>query len=60
MKENLGLEHVRRGLLSFQGKIETISPDIPGKVTVSSSFDPTFLPIPPQSLAFPPAQKIYF
>ena len=34
MKENLGQEHVKWGLLSFQGKIETISPAILGKMTV--------------------------
>ena len=33
MKENLGQEHVKRGLLSFQGKIGTILLAIPGKMT---------------------------
>ena len=33
MKENLGQEHVERRILSFQGKIETIFPAIPGKMT---------------------------
>ena len=34
MKDNLGQEYVKGGLLSFQGKIETIAPDFPGKMTV--------------------------
>ena len=34
MKENLGQEHVERGLLSFQGKIGTIFSPIPGKMTI--------------------------
>ena len=34
MKENLGQEHVKRGPLSFQGKIGTIFLAIPGKITV--------------------------
>ena len=34
MKENLGQEHVKRGLLSFQGKNGTIFHAIPGKMTV--------------------------
>ena len=34
MNENLGQEHVKWGPLSFQGKIETIFPAIPGKMTV--------------------------
>ena len=35
MKENLGQEHVKRGLLSFQGKNWNNFPDIPGgKMTV--------------------------
>ena len=34
MKENLRQEHVKRGLLSFQGKIRTTFPAIPGKMTV--------------------------
>ena len=34
MKENLGQEHVERGLLSFQGKNGTIFPAIPGEMTV--------------------------
>ena len=44
-KENLGQEHVKGGLLSFQGKIGTISPDSPGKMTVfpvlTLLFDPS-------------------
>ena len=47
MKNNLGQECVKGGLLSFQGKNETIAPDFPEKMTVFSSFDPTFLPVPP-------------
>ena len=33
MKSNLGQECVKGGLLSFQGKIKTIAPDFPGKMT---------------------------
>ena len=47
MKDNIGQECVKRGLLSFQGKIGTIAPDFPGKWQFFSSFDPTFLPVPP-------------
>ena len=47
MNENLGQERVERGFLSFQGKVGTIAPDFPGKVTVFSSFDPNFPPVPP-------------
>ena len=34
MKENLGQKHVKRGLLSFQGKIGNIPSDFLGKMTV--------------------------
>ena len=34
------------GVLFFQDKIETIAPDLPGKMTVSH-FDPTFPHDPP-------------
>ena len=47
MKGNLFQECVKGVLLSFQGKIETIQPDFAGKMTVFSSFDPTFSPVPP-------------
>ena len=47
MKDNLGQECVKRRLLSFQGKIETIGPDFPGKMTAFCNFDPTFPPVPP-------------
>ena len=47
MKENLGQEHVKRGLPCFQDKIGKIAPDFPGKMTVFSSFVPTFPPISP-------------
>ena len=60
MKDNLGQECVKGGLLSFQGKIGTIAPDFPGKMTVFSSFDPTFPPVPLKNLALPPTQKLYF
>ena len=53
MKDNLGQECVKGGLLSFKGKIETIAPDIsgkmkffPGKMKVFTSIDPTFPPVP--------------
>ena len=42
MKDNLCQKCVKGGLLSFQGKIETIAPDFPGKNDNSSTFDPTF------------------
>ena len=47
MKDNFGQECVKGRLLYFQGKIGTISSVIPGKITVFSSFEPTFLPVPP-------------
>ena len=47
MKEDLGQEHVKRGLLSFQGKTGKIVPNFIGKMTVFSSFDPTFPHVPP-------------
>ena len=50
MKENFGQEHVKRGLLSFQGKIGTIgtiSPAIAGKNDSFFTFDTTFPPTPP-------------
>ena len=34
MKDNLGEECVKGGLLSFQDKIETTASDFPGKMTV--------------------------
>ena len=34
MKDNLSQRCVDGGLLSFQGKIGTIAPDFPGKMTV--------------------------
>ena len=45
MKDNLGQECVKGGLLSFQGKYGTIAADFPGKMTVFASFDPTFPPV---------------
>ena len=48
MKDNLNQERVKGGLLSFQGKIGTIALDFLGKMTVFSSFDPTFPPVPPK------------
>ena len=42
MKDNLGQECVKGGLLSFQGKIETIAPAFRWKNDSFSSFDPTF------------------
>ena len=47
MKDNWGQECVKWGIPSFQGKIRTIVSDFPGKMTVFSSFDPTFPPVPP-------------
>ena len=34
MKDNLSQKCVKKGLLFFQGKIGTIAPDFPGKMTV--------------------------
>ena len=54
MKDNLGQECVKGGLLSFQGKIETVAPDFPGKMTVFSSFGLLFhLPLPKIWLSHP-------
>ena len=47
MKDNLGQECAKGGLLSFKGKIKTIASDFTGKMTIVSSFDPTFPPVPP-------------
>ena len=33
-KGNFCQEYVKKGLLSFQGKVGTIAPDFPGKMTV--------------------------
>ena len=38
MKDNLGQEYVKGGFLSFQGRIETIAADFPGKMTVFFQF----------------------
>ena len=38
MKENLGQERVKRGLISFQGKTETIASVFPEKMTVFFQF----------------------
>ena len=59
MKENLGQEQVKRGLLSFQGHIGTIFNDIPGKMTVfpvlTLLFHPSLLKIWLSQL-----KKLYF
>ena len=47
MKNNLCQEYIKAGLPLLQGKFETITPDFPGKITVFSSFDHTFPPVPP-------------
>ena len=60
MKDNLGQECVKGALRTFQGKIETTAPDFPGKMTVFSSFDPTFPPVPPYNLTVLPKRKVYF
>ena len=60
MKDNLDQECVKGGLLSFQGKIETIASDFPGKMTVFSSFDSTFhLSLPKIWLSHPNPNKTY-
>ena len=48
MKENFGQEHVKRGLYPSREKIETSFPSIPEKMTVFSSFGPTFHPFLPK------------
>ena len=50
----------KRVLISFLGKIGTIVPDFPGKMTVFSSFDPTFPPVLAQNLALPSTQNYLF
>ena len=60
MKYNLIQECAKGGLLSFQGKIGTISPDFPGKNDIFSGSDPTFPPIPLSNLAVSPTLKLYF
>ena len=48
MKDNLSQECVKGGLLSFQGKFETITPGFPGKLTFSLVFTLLFrLSLPP-------------
>ena len=59
MKGNLGQECIKRGLLFFQDKIETIALDLLGKMTVSR-FDPTFPPVTPENLAFHPNKNYIF
>ena len=59
MKDNLGQECVKEGLLSYQGKTETISPDFPGKMTVSH-FWPYFSTRPSLKSGFPTQTKIIF
>ena len=49
MKENLGHEHVERGILSFHGKIGTILAAIPGKMTVFPVLNLLFQPSLPKS-----------
>ena len=49
MKDILGQECVKRGLLSFQGKIGAIVPDFSRTITVFSSLDPAFPPVPEMS-----------
>ena len=54
MKYNLAQECVKGGLLSFQGKIETIAPDFPGKMTVFLVLTLLFhLSLPKIWLSFP-------
>ena len=48
MKENLGQECVKKGLLSFQGKNWNNFPDIPGKMTVFSVLTLLFHPFLPK------------
>ena len=48
LKGNLDQEHVKGGLYPSRAKIETIFPAIPGKMTVFSSFVPTFPPSLPE------------
>ena len=59
MKDNLGQECVKGGLLSFQGKIGTIAPDFPGKMRVFQ-FGPYFSACPSLKSGFPTHAKIIF
>ena len=47
MKENLGHEHVKKGLLSLKGKNCNNFSCYPWKNDSFSSFDLTFPPVPP-------------
>ena len=46
-ESNVGQECVTYGLLTFHGKFGTTAPEFSGKITVFSSFGPTFPPVPP-------------
>ena len=46
MKDNLGQRMCKRGLVSFQGKLEQL-PLISLENDSFPSFDPTFPPVPP-------------
>ena len=59
MKNNLGQECVKEGLLSFQRKIETIVPGFPGKMIVFQ-FLPYISTCPSLNFGFHTQIKIIF
>ena len=59
MRNYLGQECVKGGLLSFQGKIETIAPDVPGRVMAFCTFDSTVPPVPKIWLSHPNKNYIF-
>ena len=59
MKDNLGQECVKGGLLSFQGKLKETAPDVPGKMTFFQ-FWPYFSTCPSLKSGFPTQTKIIF
>ena len=60
MKDNLDQECTKWGLLSFQGKIGTIAPDFPGKMTVFLVFTLLFhMSLPKLWLSHPHKNYIF-
>ena len=58
-KSNLGQECVKGRLLSFQGKIRSVAPDFPGKMTVFQ-FWPYFFTCPSLKYGITNSTKIIF
>ena len=59
IKDNLGKKCVKGGFFPSKAKLEQLS-----LISLENDsyfqFDPTFPPVPPKNLAFPPAQNLYF